>query len=67
MNYKRLVSGLLLLPVLGLAQKRVGDLTLLYNSVITNTQDAAKKIFPPPRTQPHADTASLSTTKLTQY
>jgi GLPGLI family protein len=44
MNYKRLVSGLLLLPVLGLAQKRVGDLTLLYNSVITNTQDSSKRI-----------------------
>jgi GLPGLI family protein len=44
MKYKSLVSGLLLLPVLGLAQKRVGDLTLLYNSAITNTQDSSKKI-----------------------
>ena len=44
MKYKNLVSGLLLLPVLGLAQKRVGDLTLLYNSAITNTQDSSKKI-----------------------
>jgi GLPGLI family protein len=34
----------LLLPFLGSAQKRAGDLTLLYNSVITNTQDSNKKI-----------------------
>ena len=27
-----------------LAQKRVGDLTLVYNSAITNTQDSSKKI-----------------------
>jgi len=32
------------LPFLGSAQKRVGDLTLLYNSVITNAQDSSKKI-----------------------
>ena len=44
MKYKSLVSVLLLLPFLGLAQKRVGDLTLLYNSAITNTQDSSKKI-----------------------
>jgi GLPGLI family protein len=44
MKYKSLVSGLLLLPVLGMAQKRVGDLTLLYNSVITSAQDSSKRI-----------------------
>jgi GLPGLI family protein len=33
-----------LLPFLGSAQKRVGDLTVVYNSVITNSQDSNKKI-----------------------
>ena len=32
------------LPVLATAQKRVGDLTLLYNSVISNSQDSSRKI-----------------------
>ena len=32
------------LPLWSAAQKRVGDLSLLYNSVITNTQDSNKKI-----------------------
>jgi GLPGLI family protein len=43
-KYKWLVAGIGLLPVFGLAQKRVGDLTLLYNSVISNAQDSNKKI-----------------------
>jgi GLPGLI family protein len=37
-----LLTGLL--PVAGFAQKRVSDLTLLYNSVITNAQDSSRKI-----------------------
>jgi GLPGLI family protein len=45
MKYKWLFAAILLLPVFGSAQKRVGELTLLYNSVITNTQDANKKII----------------------
>jgi len=32
------------LPLLGKAQKRVGDLTLVYNSVITDAQDSNRKI-----------------------
>ena len=32
------------LPFLGISQKRVGDLTLVYNSVITNSQDSTRKI-----------------------
>lgn len=32
------------LPFMGITQKRVGDMTLVYNSVIGNTQDSAKKI-----------------------
>jgi GLPGLI family protein len=32
------------LPFLGKTQKRVGDLTLVYNSVITNTSDSNRKI-----------------------
>ena len=32
------------LPLAGSAQKRVGDLTLLYNSVISDEQDSNKKI-----------------------
>jgi GLPGLI family protein len=31
-------------PLLGKTQKRVGDLTLVYNSVITNTSDSSRKI-----------------------
>src|SRR5258706_9504724 len=41
---KWLLAGLTLMPVLSLAQKRVGDLTLVYNSAITNAQDSSKKI-----------------------
>jgi GLPGLI family protein len=44
MNYKWFFAGYLLLPLFGLSQKRVGDLTLLYNSVITSAQDSSKKI-----------------------
>jgi GLPGLI family protein len=36
--------GLILLPFLGSAQKRLGDVTLIYNSTITNAQDSARKI-----------------------
>jgi hypothetical protein len=32
------------LPFFGKTQKRVGDLTLVYNSIISNTQDSGKKI-----------------------
>jgi GLPGLI family protein len=32
------------LPLLGKSQKRVGDLTLVYNSVISNSQDSSRKI-----------------------
>jgi len=32
------------LPLLGKTQKRVGDLTLVYNSVITDAQDSNRKI-----------------------
>ena len=35
---------MLLAPFFGVSQKRVGDLTLIYNSVITNSQDTGKKI-----------------------
>ena len=44
MKYKWLFAGLLLAPLFGFAQKRVGDLTLIYNSAITNGQDTGKKI-----------------------
>jgi GLPGLI family protein len=43
-KYKWLIIGMGLLPFMGSAQKRVGDLTLLYNSAITSLQDSAKKI-----------------------
>jgi GLPGLI family protein len=42
-QYRHLLP-LFLLPVFGSAQKRVGDLTLVYNSIITNSQDSAKRI-----------------------
>ncbi len=35
---------LIWLPFFGSSQKKVGDLTLVYNSSITNTQDTSKKI-----------------------
>jgi GLPGLI family protein len=44
MNNKWLLVGLLILPFVVNSQKRVGDLSLLYNSVITNTRDSSKKI-----------------------
>jgi GLPGLI family protein len=44
MNSKWLLAGFLLLPFLGSSQKRVGDLSLVYNSAITNADDSSKKI-----------------------
>jgi GLPGLI family protein len=44
MKYNWLFAGLLLSSFTGAAQKRVGDLTLIYNSVITNSQDSGRKI-----------------------
>jgi GLPGLI family protein len=44
MNNKWLLVGFLILPFAGNSQKRVGDLSLLYNSVITNAEDSSKKI-----------------------
>jgi GLPGLI family protein len=41
---KPLLAVFFFLPLLGLSQKRVGDLTIIYNSTITNAQDSAKKI-----------------------
>jgi len=35
---------ILLLPFVGFSQKRLGDLTLVYNSTITNTKDSSRKI-----------------------
>ncbi len=43
-QYKWVIALLLLLPFSGSAQKRVGDLTLLYNSIITNSKDSGRKI-----------------------
>jgi len=37
-------TAIILLPFLGFSQKRVGDVTLVYNSTITNAQDSARKI-----------------------
>jgi GLPGLI family protein len=39
-----LFAGIMLLPFFGSAQKRLGDLTLVYNSTITNAQDSSRKI-----------------------
>jgi GLPGLI family protein len=44
MKNKWLYAALVVLPVLGSAQKRVGELTLVYNAVITSAADPAKKI-----------------------
>jgi GLPGLI family protein len=44
LKYNWFFVSSLLLPVLAGAQKRVGDLTLLYNTAITNSQDSGKKI-----------------------
>ncbi len=43
-KYKWLIAGLILLPFFAISQKKVGDLTIIYNSTITNTQDSGKKI-----------------------
>jgi GLPGLI family protein len=37
-------AGLILLPFSGSSQKRLGDLTVVYNSTITNAQDSGRKI-----------------------
>jgi len=42
--YSWLMTGVILFPFFGSAQKRLGDLTLVYNSTITNTQDSGRKI-----------------------
>jgi GLPGLI family protein len=39
-----LLTVFILLPFFGSSQKKVGDLTLAYNSTITNAQDTSKKI-----------------------
>jgi len=44
LKYTGLSAVVLLLAIQGAAQKRVAELTLLYNSVINNTQDPNKKI-----------------------
>jgi GLPGLI family protein len=44
MNSKWLTALVLLLPFLGSSQKRVGELSLVYNTVISNTDDSSKKI-----------------------
>ena len=44
MKNKWLFTWLLLVPGLISAQKRVGELSLMYNSVITTSEDASKKI-----------------------
>jgi GLPGLI family protein len=45
MKYKWLLLWTGFLPVTGFAQKKIGDLTLIYNSVITNAQDSGRKII----------------------
>jgi GLPGLI family protein len=44
MKYKWIFFWFLAVPLAGMAQKRVGDLTLQYNSVITSAGDSTKKI-----------------------
>jgi GLPGLI family protein len=44
MKYNWLFVVTAILPLGGSAQKRVGDLTLLYNSAITSAQDSNKRI-----------------------
>jgi GLPGLI family protein len=44
MKNKWLLVGLVFLPFFSSAQKRVGDLTLIYNSAIINAQDSSVKI-----------------------
>jgi GLPGLI family protein len=43
-NYKWLFLLTGFIPFFGIAQKRVGDLSLMYNSVISNAQDTNRKI-----------------------
>jgi GLPGLI family protein len=45
MKYKWLLTCIVLIPFSGYSQKRVGDLTLIYNSTITSAQDSNKKII----------------------
>lgn len=42
--YSWFLAGIILLPFFGSAQKRLGDLTVVYNSTITNAQDSNRKI-----------------------
>ncbi len=44
MNRIWLIVVIVLLPFPGFSQKRVGDLSLVYNSVITNADDSSRKI-----------------------
>jgi GLPGLI family protein len=44
MNSKWLLTVSLLISISGYSQKRVGDLTLVYNSTITSADDSSKKI-----------------------
>jgi GLPGLI family protein len=39
-----LLAAFIVLPFFGFSQKKVGDLTLIYNSSIINTQDSSRKI-----------------------
>ncbi len=45
MKYKCLLTVIVLIPFSGYSQKKVGDLTLIYNSTITSAQDSNKKII----------------------
>jgi GLPGLI family protein len=46
MQTGKTILGLILtgLPFFGISQKRVGDLALVYNSIISNSQDSTRKI-----------------------
>jgi GLPGLI family protein len=39
-----MIAAFFILPFSGFAQKRVGELTLFYNTIITNAQDTGKRI-----------------------
>ena len=43
-RYRLFLAGIILLPFFGSAQKRLGDLTIVYNSTITNALDSGRKI-----------------------
>ncbi|HEY8733404.1 MAG TPA: DUF4412 domain-containing protein [Puia sp.] len=45
MKYNWLLTCIVLISFSGYSQKRVGDLTLIYNSTITSAQDSNKKII----------------------